>query len=414
MSPARSARSAASEGRRAELTYRGNLALGRHGWLRLTPAYARKVVTEALEALPEGSRVLDPFGGSGTTPLTAAELGLEARATELNPFLVWLGNAKLSRYGKRSLDQARAFARGLDHLAPLAEHPAPPMHNITRWWSPTTIDALRGLRDAIARADVPAPARKLLRVAFCRSVIARSHAAFDHVSMSFRDGTPVDDRADDAATRAAFRRALEEVLEGAARSLPGRAKISEGDARTLRPLRGERFDRVVTSPPYPNRMSYVRELRPYMYWLGYLEAAREAGELDWKAIGGTWGVATSRLSTYTPPEDARLPPALAPICAAVRDAHPKNGPLLARYLERYFVDTRDHLERLCDHLEPGAAVTYVVGNSAFYGTLVPVESLYADLMVDVGLEAPRIDVLRKRNSKKELFEFAVHARRART
>ncbi|WP_322490103.1 hypothetical protein [Chloroflexus sp.] len=46
--------------------------------------------------------------------------------------------------------------------------------------------------------------------------------------------------------------------------------------------RGEVFTAslVITSPPYPNRMSYIRELRPYMYWLGYLNNGRDAGELD--------------------------------------------------------------------------------------------------------------------------------------
>ena len=27
-------------------------------------------------------------------------------------------------------------------------------------------------------------------------------------------------------------------------------------------------------------MSYIRELRPYMYWLGYLTDARQAGQMD--------------------------------------------------------------------------------------------------------------------------------------
>ena len=48
-------------------------------------------------------------------------------------------------------------------------------------------------------------------------------------------------------------------------------------------------DLVVTSPPYANRMSYVRELRPYLYWLRFLRTPDGAGDLDWSAVGGPGG-----------------------------------------------------------------------------------------------------------------------------
>ena len=44
-----------------------------------------------------------------------------------------------------------------------------------------------------------------------------------------------------------------------------------------------------------------------MYWLGYLSDGRAAGELDWKAIGGTWGCATSMLNTWTPNGHGEIP-----------------------------------------------------------------------------------------------------------
>ncbi len=48
-----------------------------------------------------------------------------------------------------------------------------------------------------------------------------------------------------------------------------------------------------------------------------------------------------------------------------------------------------------------AWVIYVVGNSIFFGVPVPTERWYGDLM-DVEIEA-----IRKRNSKKGLFEYTV-------
>ena len=48
-SPDRNGKPANGLGRRAHLTFRGNVALGRHGWLRLTPAYSLALVRELLK-----------------------------------------------------------------------------------------------------------------------------------------------------------------------------------------------------------------------------------------------------------------------------------------------------------------------------------------------------------------------------
>ena len=155
------------------------------------------------------------------------------------------------------------------------------------------------LKAAIPRtAGSTGPASDLLRVAFCRTLIKLSNAAFNHQSMSFKDDSQ--HRLDfDSEGGSTFLDDLRFILKGAAENPPAVALVVHGDARDLPSYLDARFDLVITSPPYANRMSYIRELRPYMYWLGYLTNGRDAGELDWLAIGGTWGVATSRLGDWS-------------------------------------------------------------------------------------------------------------------
>ena len=144
-----------------------------------------------------------------------------------------------------------------------------------------------------------------------------------------------------------------------------------------------------------------------MYWLGYLNEAREAAELDWQAIGGTWGVATSRLlkwesnGAYVPHPDFDV------MIERIR----MRSELLANYVHKYFVDISAHLASLYTVLEANAKVFYIVGNSKFYETIVPVEEIYANLLRYHGFTDVAIETLRKRNSKKELLEFVVSARK---
>src|SRR5437773_1144189 len=83
---------------RADYTHKYNIKTGRHGWLRLTPAYSVRVVEELMDHTKDHLRVFDPFSGTATTALSAAYHGHTASTTDINPFLVWLGKAKTDHY----------------------------------------------------------------------------------------------------------------------------------------------------------------------------------------------------------------------------------------------------------------------------------------------------------------------------
>ena len=398
---------------RADYTQKFNVKSGRHGWLRLTPAYSVKIVEELMHWYDQPRRVLDPFCGTATTVLSAAYHGHEGVTTDVNPFLVWLGDAKTAQYSSGAIKATRsASARALEAVNRGLVEPveAPPMHNITRWWCSDALKFLSALRAGIdAESEENSPERNLLLVAFCRTLIELSNAAFNHQSMSFRDDKqllmPLD-----VDMAAVFGRAVHFILGSAAKNPNGRACVVLGNAKELRQVVERPFDLVITSPPYANRMSYIRELRPYMYWLGFLKNGRDAGELDWSAIGGTWGVATSRLVGWTRPAGLFTHPLLdTALCRIAHDDN-KNGHVLANYVAKYFDDIWEHFNSLVPVLKDGCELHYIVGNSVFYGVLLPVERLYEAMFQRLGFRDVRCRAIRKRNSKKDLYEFDVSAR----
>ncbi|GAG05930.1 unnamed protein product, partial [marine sediment metagenome] len=154
-------------------------------------------------------------------------------------------------------------------------------------------------------------------------------------------------------------------------------------------------------------MSYIRELRPYMYWLEYIREAREAGELDWEAIGGTWGIATSRLLTWESNTDWNYPEYFNVFLNKVTASYNKSGNILANYVAKYFEDIWRHLKSVKRVMRKGGKVHYIVGNSVFYGILLPVEKIYKYMLEELGFQKISCKIIRKRNSKKELYEFDV-------
>jgi hypothetical protein len=398
---------------RADYTHKPNLQSGRHGWLRLTPAYSVKVVEEIITSHPEAQRILDPFCGTATTALSAAYHGHEGVTTDINPFLVWLGQAKLATYTPTKIDAARkacVSALALVKRGVISPAPRPPIHNIERWWSEPALTFLCAIKTAIVAVTEPnSEERTLLHVSFCRTLISISNAAFNHQSMSFKDIGQAALLLDHDIP-SMFAEDVRFVLNGAADNPPGSGSVLLGDSRNLSAVLDGKFDLVVTSPPYANRMSYIRELRPYMYWLDHLITGRDAGDLDWLAIGGTWGIATSRLTDWERSVGKLESPMLDKALYEISHADNKNGRILANYVAKYFDDMWLHFQDLVPSLAPNAKLHYIVGNSTFYGTLLSVELIYAEMLRTLGFSRIQCRAIRKRNSKKELIEFDVTAR----
>ncbi len=400
------------------LTQKGNLKNTRYGWLRLTPAHSVHLVSGLLDTHQEKHPVvLDPFCGTGTTALVCAERGIESDTTDINPFLIWLTRTKTHSYKTEEIQTFEEVSNWVvEKLLTVEEQTAwvPSLYQIEKWWDEQTLGVLSHAMSAIYSIEksISENVANLLKVTFCRVMIERANVSFGHQSMSFKkNGTnnlPLLQFLENE-TVLSWKQAVDTISKAAYSNIISQPSVLLCDARYLCTLlEPNHYSCVITSPPYPNRMSYIRELRPYMYWLGYLKNAREAGELDWKAIGGTWGCATSNLGKWKPEFDVKIPYDDFP---DILERIAQKSELLSRYIHKYFYDMGQHSKELFSVVKPGGVVHYIVGNSKFYDVVLPVESIFAALFESVGFLNVSISTIRKRTSKKELFEFVVSAQK---
>lgn len=396
---------------RSEYTFKANRSLGRHGWLRLTPAYGVKLVEKLLTSVDTKAIILDPFSGTATTGLVAAERGNQAYAFDINPFLIWLGNTKYQNHSKNCLlDIRKKVWMVLKEYKSQVDQDnwIPPIFNIERWWSSYTLKVLSSLREVLVRyfgEPSENDEYSIVWIAFCRLAIETSSAAFNHISMSF--SKTVSHHTIEYIEEI-FLSILEFILISAEKNIIGSAKVLKVDARNIFTLDQIKINKVITSPPYPNRLSYIRELRPYMYWTKFINEAKEAGELDWLAIGGTWGIATSRLNSWKI-EEQDLPEKIFTTVEKINISHGKNSHLMAIYVLKYFHDMHLHLSSIRSILENGAELHYIVGNSTFFGNMVDTAALLSDSMRVLGYSKVHSEIVRKRNCNKALYEYCVSA-----
>ncbi|WP_293250712.1 MULTISPECIES: DNA adenine methylase [unclassified Microcoleus] len=355
--------------------------------------------------------VIDPFSGTATTALVAAELGHQAFSFDINPFLIWLGNAKCRNYSEHCLiDIRKQVKQVLKEYKILigGDNWTPKIFHIERWWSSDTIKILSALRTALVNQFGEPEDNddyNLVWIAFCRLIIESSSAAFNHISMSFKETV---DEHDCEYIDELFLSIVELILMSAQQNICGSVQVVKVDARHITELDGIKIDKAITSPPYPNRISYIRELRPYMYWTKFLNEAKEAGELDWLAIGGTWGIATSRLNSWQL-EDETLPDEILATVNTIKISDGKNASILAVYVLKYFYDMHLHLSSLRSILKDGCELHYIVGNSTFFGNMVDTAALLSESMRVLGYSKISYEIVRKRNCNKSLYEYCISA-----
>src|SRR5207248_2216565 len=67
-----------------------------HRWVHLTEGFSAKLVAQELQRIERNALIYDPFGGTGTTPLVAAELGFAGAWSEVNPYLQEAASVKVA------------------------------------------------------------------------------------------------------------------------------------------------------------------------------------------------------------------------------------------------------------------------------------------------------------------------------
>jgi hypothetical protein len=313
---------------------------------RLHP-YLGKFVPQLVEILLEryvrpGGRVLDPFGGSGTTLVQALESGYDAVGVDIAAFNALLISVKTREH---DLDVLEAEAR--DVGSRLGASSESPEGFVGEWFAPQAAAELLHFRSLIPGYT----SQDVLRIVLARA--ARSARLTTHFDLDFprapqqgeywchkhrRTCRPVES-ANKFLSRyltdtAARIRAFAEVRNGRRAAV-----VLHGDARELE--LGGPYDGVVTSPPYPGLIDYHEQHR-YAYELLGLDDRRER-ELG-AAARGTSKAAIEEYVAGIAAVLARSKASLrrgAPVCIVVNDRRA----LYPEILERAGLRLDERLER---------------------------------------------------------------------
>ncbi|MBX3587771.1 MAG: SAM-dependent methyltransferase [Ramlibacter sp.] len=249
-------------------------------WFHFKEAFSPAFVSAAISSLGyRPKHVTDPFGGSGTTAITAQLLALDATTIEVNPFLADIIKAKVSSLSAEALRRNAAdfqarLARSRPSLSRLSHLPATfiEAEDKERWIFPLAVakrlSQYLTCIDAIEEPDV----QRFFRVVLGAVLVDCSNVYVNGKGRRYRAGWQEHEPAPamlDQLFGAQFNTAFEDVLrfEGRPRS---RIDVIHGDARQALAAVTDTTDLVVFSPPYPNSFDYTDIYNVELWALGYL------------------------------------------------------------------------------------------------------------------------------------------------
>jgi hypothetical protein len=410
------------------VSYQGNKEAVGFRWLKYKEGFSTALVRQFIER-GQGTQVLDPFSGAGTTVLTAMGLGIPATGIEILP----LGTlaAQTMAYAANGLPLAAFRSAAHDLLCTIdqgrdAGRYALSHVPITQGAFPVDTDReIARARQFIAALTDPALATALNLA--CMSVLEEvSYTRKDGQFLRWdpRSGRTVSTKLNKGplpSFATALARRLQQMMqdfpplkEHYAGPLP--TFITGSSLTELQKLDTGQFDCVVTSPPYANRYDYTRTYALELVYMGYddaqIKALRQA--LLSATVENRCKRARLRAAWEDVPALERVfgmvdqQAALQEVLTILRDrAAELSNRNVITLLENYFTEMAVIVRELGRVVRAGGRVFMVNDNVRYHGEEVPVDLILADFAEQCGFHCAAIWMLKrgKGNSSQQMGRF---------
>jgi len=368
-----------------------------HNWYTFKHGYSRDLAVNLIANLDlfEGSWVLDPFCGSGTTLLTCKEFGINSRGFDILPFSVYLSNVKIGDYHDRELARELDLLRNnSDTYCRRTELPDIPLLN--KAFEPGIKNELLLLKEKIESIYDPR-IRSFFNLGFLSILesVSKTSKAGGFLRIVERDVSP-------SIIQSKFLTKLASMINDVTESNDSKkykrvsslAKI--GDARSIPTNR--KFDAVITSPPYPNRHDYTRIYSLEMVF-DFVSSNEELKKIRYDTIRSHVEAKRKyQASGY------KKPHILDRLISEVK-RNGTNNPRVIEMLEGYFEDMYLCLSEISRCLKQNGRVAFVISNVRFAGVNILVDEILSDIGSQVGLSTREIWAVRYRGNSSQQMRY---------
>ena len=374
-----------------------------HRWYPFVEGYSKEFIEDILNELPTNPTcALEPFCGSGTTPVELQNHGIRCYSFEVSPFMHLLSKVKLERnYDEATLKNYRdkvamALSDPIENIRLVEIIPfgdtVVKRNGLSKWnFHDASLDGILDIRHAIKTEVEDDRYKNLFTVALASIILQTSNMFRNGKCLSYKK-----DWSDRIIVRnevhKLFLRKIDTVIAEDVRILMKQGADvhnSEicylGDVRkNIDKVPDNSLDLIITSPPYLNSRDYTDI---YMLELKVLKLVNSHEDLQALRRSTIRSHVQVKYSDIKPIDNPRLKQCLAEMKNS--DTKSWNFDIL-NMICGYFEDMQLLFTAFAKKMRQGGSIYFNVANSAYFGVEVPVDYIIGDIAEGCGFTVREI------------------------
>lgn len=368
-----------------------------HRWYLAPMAFSYTLVDKIIDYYSNSDiKILDPFSGSATTLICAKQKGMDAVGLEKHIFMYLISSGKISwehsleplekifietekqtkcNWIKFSLDRYPKFVRDCftnDFLKKLNAIWFYLEENMNKKYEP--------LFTVLMSAT--------LRKSLC------SLGQLPYIQPTKKRKKPID-------PLISFHNVYSMILNDLynLNGNYGQVKMIFDDARTMKKISHNKFDLIITSPPYLNNIDYADNTRMELYFFGL---AKNWNDISKKVRSELITAATTQVNNKSMDYEDQLASSISNsvgekilnIALELKTKSKKHShkKYYDRMIINYFIEMNSHLQRSYQILDSQGSYFMIIGDSAPYGVHVETELIIASLAENHGFSSDIIKI----------------------
>lgn len=374
-----------------------------HRWAPYVQGFSASFVQSVFERYSQGyssPKILDPFAGCGTVLVQAKIDGYESFGVELNPLLKYIADVKLNTWTVRPSQLLKIYHKLRTDV--LASEPR--FLKSEKQFNSEVLTNLKRIKGGIdyftPRTEEQTRIKKLLDVAFASILIDCSKLKRTPCLGYWKAKT-----VDDNAPFVLFNKKVLEMAEDLkllqteyTDRLSVRSQVICSNSMTYE--YGDKYDLVITSPPYMNGLDYVMNYKIEMAWLGFISGHKEAKAIkdDMVVCDNVSKGLIREFSKSQYYSNIWLDEIVETVSRNIRTRVTYRRTDMPFIIRKYFDDMNKVTEKVSKALNSGGRFILVVGDSLIADTYVPTDLILAKIGAEHGLHIESIELARNRHS----------------